>query len=177
MTPAGVFNSQFSWVGKAGAPGYGYAGLTSDLRPLNPYLGANAIGAAVPVASCPSDLASRSAAGVSTYDYYGTSYGQNQATENTTNVNYKFTLLEPNNRNDFGLKVTSLRGSSRVVTMAEAGAYHDEWTFAPPSVVVQRWHANTTRFNLLFADGHAAPHEVLRADKGATADYTFYWNK
>ena len=30
--------------GKAGAPGYGYAGLTSDLRPLNAYLGAKEVG-------------------------------------------------------------------------------------------------------------------------------------
>jgi prepilin-type processing-associated H-X9-DG protein len=37
--------------------------------------------------------------------------------------------------------------------------------------------AATTKYNLLFADGHAAATEIRRTDAGASADYTFYINK
>jgi len=114
---------------------------------------------------------------MSTYEYYGTSYAQNQATENNGDANYKFTLLEPGEPADYGIRLTRLSNPSRVITIAEAGAFHDGWTFAQASLVVQRWHSNTTRYNMLFADGHAAAYDVRAADKGSTSDYTFYWNK
>jgi len=176
-TPGGLIRSQFSWVGKAGAPGFGYSGMTSNLRPLNKYLGISEKGADVDIARCPGDEASRNAAGLSSYDYYGTSYAQNQATEANGDVNYKNTLLEPNNLGDVGIRVSAIKDASRLVALAEAGAYHDAWTFSQPAVVTQRWHSNTPRYNLLFADGHAAAHEVLVSHRGANAEYTFYRNK
>ena len=51
----------------------------------------------MPLVYCPGDLANRNTAAMSSYDYNGTSYAQNQATENTTNVNYQYTLLERGN--------------------------------------------------------------------------------
>jgi prepilin-type N-terminal cleavage/methylation domain-containing protein/prepilin-type processing-associated H-X9-DG protein len=175
-TKSGLMESQFSWVGRAGL-GPGYSAMTSNLRPLNKYLGVKGGSNDVPAVHCPGDEASRNSIGMSTYEYYGTSYAQNQATENNGDPNYKFTLLEPGDINDYGIRITRFSNPSRIITMAEAGAYHDAWTFAQASLVVQRWHARTTKYNMLFADGHAAAFDVLASDKGATVDYTFYWNK
>ena len=87
------------------------------------------------------------------------------------------TLLEPGNSHDFGIRLGRITNPSRIVSMGEFGAYQDAWPFAAASTVVQRWHSSTTRYNLLFVDGHAQQIEILKSDNGVGTDYSFYWNK
>jgi prepilin-type N-terminal cleavage/methylation domain-containing protein/prepilin-type processing-associated H-X9-DG protein len=173
--------TQFGWVGREPKQ---YPGLTPRRHPFNTYLGESADNAEVRVAQCPGDLTgARVGATVtelSTWEQYGSSYAANQATNSL--ATHRYTLLETDPPagpiRDFGIKVTQLRNSSRVVSMAEAGAYHEAWP-APTaeSLVTQRWHKRTTKYNLLFVDGHAALHDVKKLDNGATHDWTFFWNR
>jgi prepilin-type N-terminal cleavage/methylation domain-containing protein/prepilin-type processing-associated H-X9-DG protein len=171
------FDSQFSWAGKAGAAS-GYAPLTADLRPLNAYLGVKTNVQQIPVLHCPGDMAAVNSYGESSYDYYGSSYPQNQATESTAYpASYHDTLLQdPYDAMESGLPVTCIRNSSRMVAMAEVGAYFNGWTFAGANSLVQQWH-NDKKFGLLFVDGHAQRFIVNKSANGATSDWTFYWNK
>lgn len=170
------FNSMFSWCGKAGLAS-GYSPLTSDVRPLDIYLGVKKIGIEIPVLHCPGDLATTNSNAESTYDYYGTSYGQNQAEQGSTNVAYQNTLeATPADSFDTGLPVTSIRSPSRMVAMAESGAFNNGWTFASAAVISQKWHKDK-KFGLLFVDGHAQRYPVNQSQGGATADWTFYTNK
>ena len=171
--------TQFGWVGRLPIQ---HPGFTPDLHPFNKYLNQAYVGAEVLVAKCPGDTQGARvgtpavARGHSTHDEYGSSYAANQASE--TLVTHRFTLLEPANPLDFGLRITKLRNTARIVTMAEAGAYHEAWPLPSlPSIQSQRWHTRTTKYNLLFADGHAAPHEIKKTDNGATSDWTFFWNR
>ena len=169
--------TQFAWVGRLPRQ---YAGLTPERHPFNKYLNQAYDGAEVLVAKCPGDTTGARvgavAVGFSTHEQYGSSYAANQASE--TLATHRFTLLEPGNPLDFGLRITKLRNTARIVTMAEAGAYHEAWPLPSlPSIQSQRWHTRTTKYNLLFADGHAAPHEITKTDNGATSDWTFFWNR
>lgn len=169
--------TQFGWAGKLPRQ---YALFTPDRHPFNKFLNQAYVGAEVLVAKCPGDVTgarvANVATGFSTHDQFGSSYAANQASE--TLVTHRFTLLEPGNPADFGLRITKLRNTSRIVTMAEAGAYHEAWPLPTlASLQSQRWHLRTTKYNLLFADGHAAPHEIKKSDNGATADWTFFWNR
>ena len=170
-----TISSQFSWVGKAGVS---YSTLTSDLRPLNAYLDVTRIGQEVPMCHCPGDLASTSNVGYSTYDYDGTSYAANQASESTAlPATYHYTLLkQPDDPMGTGIAITQISDTTRMVAMAEYGAYQDGWPFASASTVITQWHADKL-FGLLFVDGHAAHVPVPKSANGATSDYTFYWNK
>ena len=76
----------------------------------------------VPSANCPSDTAARSSASMAAYDFYGMSYGQNQAGESGFPAAQKFTLLQPDTIVFAGIRVTKLKDTTRMVTMAEVGA-------------------------------------------------------
>jgi prepilin-type N-terminal cleavage/methylation domain-containing protein len=179
------FNSMFSWCGKTGLAS-GYSALTFDLRPLNPYLGVKPYvpsplqpAPQIPVLHCPGDNAINNTVNQSTYDYYGTSYGQNQATESTAYpATYHNTLIETGDQTTIcpGMAVTAVRNPSRMVAMAESGAFNNGWAFATPAVVVQQWHYDG-KFGLLFVDGHAQRYPVLQSNNGSAADWTFYNNK
>jgi len=175
--------TQFCWVGKVGMGGSGYT-TPSDVRPLNAYLNIKAAGVEVPVAHCPADRAFNNTLGYSCYDYCGSSYATNQASESSSYPSsYWYTLLErgtaANNYNPIyaGCKITSIHTPSRMVTMADDGAFFDGWTFAATAQFALHWHKNTARYNVLFADGHSAATLVAKKNNGATAEYTFYYNK
>jgi prepilin-type N-terminal cleavage/methylation domain-containing protein/prepilin-type processing-associated H-X9-DG protein len=171
-----LFNSQFAWAGKA-ATNSSYKVLTSDLRPMNPYLGVKNIGLEMPMLHCPGDLITSNTNGQSQYDYYGSSYACNQASNSGMVTGYAYTLLEiPSDTSFTGLPVTSIHNPSRMVAMAEAGAFYNGWTFPAPATIALKWH-NDNKFGLLFVDGHAQRYTVNPSQNGATADWTFYTNK
>jgi prepilin-type N-terminal cleavage/methylation domain-containing protein len=172
--------TQYSWVGKAGMA---YPAATSLIRPLNRYLNITAAGLDVPAAHCPADFSFNNTIAYTCYDYCGTSYAQNQASENPGDpATYHNTLLMPVAAGqtwvaDYGAVLTRLPAPARMVTIAESGAYYDGWPFATASQFPLHWHTNTRRYNCLFADSHAAATLVNKTDNGAAADYTFYTNK
>ena len=177
-TPTAFYGpTQFNWVGRLPMQ---YPGFTAELHPFNKYLGQARDNAEVMVAKCPGDMTgarvANVATGFSTWEQYGSSYAANQASE--TLPTHRGTLLEPGNPKDFGIRITKLRNIARIVTMAEAGAYHEAWPLPSlPSIQSQRWHTRTTKYNLLFADGHAGAHEIKKTDNGATTDWTFFWQR
>jgi prepilin-type N-terminal cleavage/methylation domain-containing protein len=171
-----LFNSQFAWTGKA-ATNSSYKVLTSDLRPVNPYLGVKNIGLELPMLHCPGDQITSNTNGQSQYDYYGSSYACNQASNAGMVPGYAYTLLEiPSDTSFTGLPVTSVTNPSRMVAMAEAGAFYNGWTFPAPATIALKWHRDN-KFGLLFVDGHAQRFAVNQSQGGASADWTFYTNK
>jgi prepilin-type N-terminal cleavage/methylation domain-containing protein/prepilin-type processing-associated H-X9-DG protein len=169
--------TMYSWVGKAGT-GSGYTlANTATLRPLNRYLNIRANGVEVPVAHCPADIAFSNTVAYSSYDYAGSSYGQNQASENTSTTSYWYTALQHGNTANVGCKMTAILSTARFVTMGDASCFFDGWVFATASQFPLHWHKNTTRYNVLFADGHSAATLIKKADGGHGVDYSFYTNK
>ena len=177
--PGLIWNTQFSWVGRLPR---GYAGFGAEYHPFNKYLNQAHPGAEVLVAKCPGDTQGARVAnvgtGYSTWEYFGTSYPQNQGDERPIfPPGLHNTLLEPGSTSGYGIRLTKLRNTSRMITMAEGGAFNDGWPGAALAIVSQRFHSLTPKYNVLFADGHAAPIMIRQSDKGATADWTFYWNR
>lgn len=188
----GSAGSMYGWVGQSATPHVGgYAVLTSGVRPLSKYLGARMGLQGVPsmddqvrAALCPSDNTCKVAGVINprpSWEVFGTSYGQNQATEVGSVTNYMRTMLEPGNANDLGIKVVQLtRVQSRMVVLAESGAYDEGWPFATGATPTLRWHYKKNAiplFNVLFLDGHAATTAIRRLHGGRSSDYTFYWDR
>lgn len=190
----GSAKTMVNWVGQSAIPHTGvYAVLIAGVRPLSRYLGARqglqgapSMDEQIKAAQCPSDTTTKLSGSLQSrpsWQVFGTSYGQNQATEIGAVVNYQHTMLEPGNPNDFGIKVVQLaKVQTRMVMLAEMGAYDEGWPFATGTTDARqlRWHYKRTAtpfFNLLFVDGHAATTVVKHADGGHASDYTFYWDK
>jgi len=172
LYPPKALNTQTGWVGKAGAVG-GYANITSDLRPLNPYLNTTTKGARVEIAHCPSDTGgyistSPLPAGMSTFDGVGSSYWQNQHS-----AAKPFTLVDNAGQ---GINQDLIPWPSRMVTQAEAGAFNEGWDVRPIEVVPNfLWHRPEPVFNMVFADGHAASQLIEMENYLTSNEWIFFW--
>lgn len=166
-----------SWCGKAGAgAGYGVEGLQADDRPLNSYVGGPyAPTAEVPEARCPRDLTTRVYLGTpdSNYNYEGASYQgniPNSGGGGSWNQAYRG-LIEAG---DKGRKTSDVVDGSRMVAIAEVGAYVASWwpagTWASGGEAYN-WH-KLNAWNIAFADGGA--RSVLVIPQSFTNElYTF----
>jgi len=170
--PPKVFGTQTGWIGHAGEVG-AYAAITSDLRPLNPYLDGGRKDAPVEVARCPADQAGYVSATplperMSTYRGMGSSYWQNQHSPAKP-----FTLVGFDGIS--GILQSDIPWPVRMVTQAEAGAYNEGWDVRPiESVPGFLWHREKPVFNIIFADGHAAGHLIESESHRSAPDWTFF---
>jgi prepilin-type N-terminal cleavage/methylation domain-containing protein/prepilin-type processing-associated H-X9-DG protein len=154
--------SQATWLGKAGAPGSGYDVYPITARYLNRYLGTYQAGDEMPIARCPSDR--KFIGNYSFYGYGGASYCSN------TNP-FLPTLVRADDY--YCIRGSEIRSPSRMVTMAEFGAYDPAWSATDPGPNFY-WHSRESRWNLLMADGHVQ-FQRIRVQPGqmTTADFTF----
>jgi prepilin-type N-terminal cleavage/methylation domain-containing protein len=138
-----TYESQFVWVGKKGnvSP---YSSIDATLRALNPYLGKFGATSQVEVAHCPSDTA----ATVGTYNYFGSSYAHN--------VHPDAALQTLGVGNSRACKMTNIRNPSKMVVIAEEGAYFPSWN---PEEIKSQFFIHSKkgdyRWNIAFADAHA----------------------
>jgi len=160
--------TEFYWLGTAGSGGY--ASLTAIMRPLNRYLGNYGPTNPVPVADCPNDLPG-SVTHLSSYADFGSSYAANcDASGNPPNT---LTIgSTPTYQDGFGnaiypsIKSTAVHSPSRMIILAENGAYFPSWDgFDPGSSsdqnaaqnIVEYRHTKpfTDKWNMTYADAHA----------------------
>ncbi len=158
--PGKISGTMFGWLGRSGSSG-GYATLNPLMRPLNQYLGKFTTNSEVPSASCPSD---RALTGTNnSYYTYGSSFSANLH-GGSTPFEAQYTLTIAGSLDS--VKASSIKSVSRMVILAENGAYFPVWNANtsgnfvygnPPSPIEFRHtKVNDYRFETLFADGHAA---------------------
>ncbi|MCF7837843.1 MAG: type II secretion system GspH family protein [Candidatus Marinimicrobia bacterium] len=152
----GLFNSVFTWTGKAGEVSP-YDRLTADLRHLNPYVNVYQPDDPCLVARCPSDE------GTVLYHRSGSAYGSN------TNPLMPNSVVDKSGRSIAFIRV---RLPSLFVVLADHGANSMVWGLYSTS-----WHRTEQGrqyWNLLFADGHA---QLLPVDhnrlKGESYSYCY----
>jgi len=137
-----------SWLGKAGQT-TGYNAITPRMRYLNKYLGVPkdvADDAEVELAHCPGDTFPIPYVGNMThYDARGTTY--------TVNANPAYPSLIDSDNNPIG--VTDVKRPAHFVVMAGHGAQQAVWGNVDKAAQ-NFWHVEPYRWNILFADGHAA---------------------
>ncbi len=154
-----VGGSRFHALGKAGTT----RTMPADQRPLNEYLGVTAKDDPVEVAQCPADKGSEITVGgsyqsvASAYDAFGSSLNVNH---------WNIGLVDGNNQ---PVRYSEILDPTRFVMFAEDPALVRVFG----SDRNARWHWDGPRFNLLFADGHVAAHDV-EAGERHTKDYSFY---
>jgi prepilin-type N-terminal cleavage/methylation domain-containing protein/prepilin-type processing-associated H-X9-DG protein len=137
------YKTIFAWVGKVGSSG-SYAQLDATRRPLNQYLGGYSVSNDVPVAHCPKD---NDPAG--RYFSYGSTYANNCGTAS-------WNTLCTDDTTGASCKGSDIRSVSRMVIMAEEGAYWPAWNAAaPPNVDYIHTKPLDNRWNVAYADGHA----------------------
>ena len=159
-----------SWFGKAGQGGYGAEGLQADDRPLNSYVGGPyAPTAEVPEARCPRDRYTTPVFGSvlgSTYDKEGASYyGNGPVSTMSGNWNPSgrglvttSSFVNKYGRNEYyARKASEVVDASRMVAIAEIGAYNSSWWTAAKLAAdggAYNWH-DLNAWNIAFADGGA----------------------
>ena len=163
-------------MGRSGASG-GYQRLNAAARPLNQYLGKFHTNSEVPSALCPSDRALPGTTNNSYYTY-GSSYSAN-IHGGATPVEAQYTLCLAGS--DQSVKASAIKSLTRMVTLAENGAYFPVWNAnaagifayggAPNPIEFRHTKINDYHFNAQFADGHAAFIE-FRMGVWANSDYT-----
>ncbi len=156
-------STQFAWVGWGGSDSL-WALVDSSKRLLNPYLGINRSGDRVEISRCP-----REPAKTAMYSIAGSSYAANTGLVewNTLTIN-----SEGNS-----CRETQVRNPSRFVIMGEAGSFYPPWNGVPaPKEHYTHTPYGDHRWNMTFADGHAAftrivlvPGRILMR----TNDYSF----
>jgi prepilin-type N-terminal cleavage/methylation domain-containing protein/prepilin-type processing-associated H-X9-DG protein len=169
--------TQLSWAGQAGEYGT-YATLPARDRWLSSYLGGtDATNSTVKVCKCPGDLKSYlGTQGNSGFDDFGSSYMANVRLAVSASPNAPQSLTA-NNELD-SVPASQVLKPSRFIVFTSWGAY---WTGAShqdinnnPLLALMRWHSNDTKWNTLFADGHAAmiKYDYRWTDRDAI-DYSF----
>ena len=159
-----TYSSQYAWLGRAGNTGaYQYMDATG--RPLNSYLGKFGPTNDVGLARCPSEINTP----VGNYYAYGSSYGNN--------VHSDPAFLTLGIGQDLSCKATAIKSPSRMVTLGEEGAYFPPWNpiAIPPQCFLHTKYGDT-RWNITFADGHAAFTRIVYVPGVRTMsgpDYTF----
>ncbi|MSU59003.1 MAG: prepilin-type N-terminal cleavage/methylation domain-containing protein [Pedosphaera sp.] len=173
--PAKISGTMFGWLGRAGASG-GYLSLDATLRPYNQYLGKFSPNSDVPSALCPSD---RAVSGTNnSYYTYGSSYSANMH-GGATPFEAQYTITIPGTTDS--IKTSAIKSITRMVTLAENGAFFPVWNAdtsgnfvyggPPNSIEFRHTKINDYRFNTLFADGHASSVR-FKMGTWANADYT-----
>jgi prepilin-type processing-associated H-X9-DG protein len=166
----------FGWLGRSGAAG-GYLALNATVRPLNQYLGKFQTNSEVPSALCPGDRALPGTTNNSYYTY-GSSYSANiHGGATPPEAQYTISIAGT----EQSVKMSAIKSVTRMVTLAENGAYFPVWnanaagTFVyggpPNSIEFRHTRKNDYRFNAQFADGHAA-FVPFRMGVWANSDYT-----
>jgi prepilin-type N-terminal cleavage/methylation domain-containing protein/prepilin-type processing-associated H-X9-DG protein len=195
----GRTGTMYYWLGRAGTGGY--AALDARQRPLNQYLGTFTATADVPPAQCPNDIPAKGAT-LSSYANYGSSYSANcnasaalspsGAPPNTLTVLPAAVGYQDSYGNGIypSIKSTIIRSPSRMVIVAENGAYFPSWNgYDPGSTsdasaaqnIVEYRHTKPfqDKWNIAFADGHAQFTPItlkvglnVMSDNDYTFDYT-----
>ncbi len=157
--------TQFAWVGKAGSLS-SYAPLDATRRYLNSYLGSYGPTSQVEVARCPSELKTKSS-----YDERGSSFPNNCHTDPALQT------LGLGMATGESCKGSDIRSPSRMVTIGEAGCFFPPWNgTAAPAEEYRHSKFLDHRWNITFADGHAAFTRLLLTNGVQvifTANYTF----
>ena len=188
----GRTSTMYYWLGTAGAGGY--ATLTAVMRPLNRYLGTFGPTNPVMVAYCPNDQPDP-VTHLSSYEDFGSSYAANcnasGTPPNTLTVGTTTTYQDAYGNAIYpSLKSTLIRSPSRMVILAENGAYFPSWDGYDPGSssdgnavqnIVEYRHTKpfNDKWNLTYADAHAqftpiTMHQGVQVmyDTGYTFDYT-----
>ena len=156
--------TQFAWLGRAGTSG-AYQQLDVTHRPLNAYLGYKQATNDVPVAHCPTDILPTSA-----YYTFGSTYANNCAAAS-------YNTLCTDDTTGASCKSTAVKSPTRMVIMAEEGAYFPAWNgAAPPSQYFVHTKPGDYRWNLAYADGHSQFTKItlqVGVQLMYTAGYTF----
>jgi len=164
-TDGTTYSTQYAWLGRAGnQTPYNY--IDASARYLNSYIGKYATTNEVEVARCPSEIDKIKGS----YYYFGSSYPNNAHDQSSFN-----TLGMGNGR---CCKLTDIRSPTRMVTIAEEGCYFPSWNPISPLPKENFRHTKfgDTRWNLTFADGHAAFTPIIYVPGVRTMsgrDYTF----
>jgi len=157
--------TQFAWVGKAGSLA-SYSTLDATRRFLNPYLGSYGRTSEVEVARCPSEMKKQSS-----YHERGSSFPNNCHTDPALRT------LGLGQANGESCKGSDIFSPSRTVTIGEAGCFFPPWNglAAPPEEYRHSKYLDH-RWNITFADGHAAFTRIMLTNGVQvmfTASYTF----
>ena len=160
-----TYSTQYAWVGRAGnhTP-YNY--IDASVRFLNSYIGKYAPTSEVEVARCTSEIDRVNGS----YYYFGTSYPNNchdQASFNTLGLG-----------DGRSCKLADIRSPTKMVTIGEEGCYFPSWNPISPLPKENFRHTKfgDTRWNITFADGHAAFTRIIYVPGVRTmsgSDYTF----
>lgn len=154
-----IGGSRFNALGKTGTT----RTTPADQRPLNEYLDVTAADDPVEVAHCPADIGSEITVGggyqnvESAYDAFGSSLNVNH---------WSIGLVNADNQ---PVRYSDIVDPTRFVMFAEDPALVR--VFGSNKDV--RWHWDVPRFNLLFADGHVAAHDI-EAGERHTKEYSFH---
>jgi prepilin-type N-terminal cleavage/methylation domain-containing protein len=159
--PPKVGGTMFGWLGRSGTGGY--AALDATRRPYNQYLGKFSTNSDVPSALCPSD---RAISGTNnSYYTYGSSYSAN-IHGGATPFEAQYTIALAGSATGESVKVSGIKSITRMVTLAENGAFFPVWNAdttgsfvyggAPNPIEFRHTKVNDYRFNSLYGDGHAA---------------------
>jgi prepilin-type N-terminal cleavage/methylation domain-containing protein/prepilin-type processing-associated H-X9-DG protein len=174
--PPKINGTMFGWLGRSGNSG-GYLALDATQRPLNTYLGRFSTNSDVPSALCPSD---RGLGGTTNNSYYtyGSSYSAN-IHGGSTPFEAQYTICIAGTSDS--VKISAIKSITRMVTLAENGAFFPVWNAdasgnfvyggAPNPIEFRHTKVNDFHFNALFADGHAA-WVLFKKGVWANKDYT-----
>jgi len=173
--PPKLNGTMFAWLGRSGTAGY--QALDATVRPLNQYLGKFGTNSDVPSALCASDRAADGSTNNS-YRSYGASYSANTH-GGSTPYEAQYTLLIAGSSQC--VKQSALKSPTRMVTLAENGAFFPVWnadtsgnySYGNPPNPIEFRHTklNDFRFNCDFADGHAG-FTKFRPGIWSNPDYT-----
>jgi len=186
-TYPGRSSTMYYWLGRAGSGGY--ASLDATMRPLNQYLGKFQATSDVPPAHCPNDQTS-TGTHLSSYDNFGSSYAANcnLALPNTLSLLNSTPFMDHYGNTIYpSIKAGSIHSPSRMITLAENGAFFPSWDGYDPGSssdagaaqnIVEYRHTKpfTDRWNVTYADGHASFTTIimkLGVNVMYTSDYTF----
>jgi prepilin-type N-terminal cleavage/methylation domain-containing protein len=173
--PSKLNSTMFAWLGRSGTGGY--QALNATVRPLNQYLGKFGTNSDVPPALCPNDRAADGSTNNS-YHSYGASYSAN-VHGGSTPYEAQYTLLIAGTPEC--VKQGALKSPTRMVTLAENGAFFPVWNAdtsgnyvygnPPNPIEFRHTKVNDFRFNCDFADGHAG-FTRFRPGIWSNPDYT-----
>jgi prepilin-type N-terminal cleavage/methylation domain-containing protein/prepilin-type processing-associated H-X9-DG protein len=165
-------NTMYSWLGEKGQGGY--AALTADIRYLNPYLGDFEPDDDVLLGRCPSDKGNSKVE--PSHIRFGSSYGSNSHTGSITGLSFQGVIPQADYWGT-AIKTGVAKSPDRFIVFGEEGSFHAAWNKSVPAY--STWHTpfGNFRWNMLFADGHAAFPTIKIAysypDGVVTGDYTF----
>jgi len=136
-------STQFAWVGWGGSDP-DWAVVDSSKRFLNPYLGIQGSGKKIEVARCPNEVGSNAV-----YSVAGSTYAAN-----TGDVAWNTLRIDQSGNCCRGSQV---RYPTRVVTMGESGCFWPPYDgLSAPRNEYLHTKYRDHRWNMAFADGHAA---------------------